>query len=141
MQSKKKVCNGCKLETYIWKKQGSERYCKSCWSCHSGKDTKPTKQKPLAARSSKKEKLDMAYSILKRHWMKEHPFCQATLPGCSIEAHDIHHKNGRVGSLYLDARDFMSVCRSCHTKIHDNPKLAKELGFYHIERKEDETDG
>ncbi len=98
-------------------------------------------QKPLAARSSKKEKLDAAYSVLRRHWLKEHPFCQASLPNCSIEAHDIHHKHGRIGEQYLDSRDFMSVCRSCHTTIHENPKLAKELGFYHGERTEDETGG
>jgi hypothetical protein len=132
MQTKHKLCSGCKKEKKIWKRHEGERYCQSCWSCHSGKDTKkPTAKKPLAPRSSKKEKLDALYTIIRKQWMKDHPMCQAKLPGCSLEAHDIHHKEGKVGELYLDTTNFVSICRNCHTWVHSNPKQAKELGLYH----------
>jgi hypothetical protein len=132
MQKKQKICDGCSMLKPIWKRHEGKRYCSMCWSCHSSKETKkPTKQKPLAPLSSKKEKLDAVYTVIRKQWMKDHPFCQAKLPGCSIEAHDIHHKDGKVGELYLDTTNFISVCRSCHTTIHENPKQAKELGLYH----------
>lgn len=132
MQRKNKVCDSCGKDSLIWKRYEGKRYCKSCWSCHSSKEIKkPTVKKPLAPRSSKKEKLDALYTIVRKQWMKDHPFCEAKLPGCSLEAHDIHHKEGKVGELYLDTTKFMSVCRNCHTFIHDNPKIAKDLGLYH----------
>jgi len=132
MQRKNKVCDGCGKDSPIWKRHEDKRYCKFCWSCHSSKEIKkPTVKKPLAPRSSKKEKLDALYTIVRKQWMKDHPFCEAKLPGCSLEAHDIHHKEGKVGELYLDTTKFMSVCRNCHTFIHDNPKIAKDLGLYH----------
>ena len=37
----------------------------------------------------------------------------------------------QVGALYLDDTKFKAVCRHCHTVIHENPKLAKDLGLYH----------
>lgn len=115
----------------IWKKDGRQRYCKDCWSRHSSKSIKPTIQKSLSPRSSKKEKLDAAYSILRKNFLSTHPMCEVRLPGCSLEAHDIHHKHGRVGGLYLDDTEFIASCRHCHTEIHNNPGLAKDLGFYH----------
>jgi hypothetical protein len=42
---------------------------------------------------------------------------------------DIHHKNGRIGSMLNDKRYWLSVCRECHTKIHANPKWARENGY------------
>lgn len=133
LAAKPKLCNGCDLIKPIWKRQGGQRYCKECWSCHSSnKTTKTVKsQKPLSPKSSKKEKLDVAYSILRKKHLEYHPLCQAKLPGCSLTATDIHHKHGRVGELYLDQSQFISICRTCHTWIHNNPKEAKELNLYH----------
>lgn len=131
MQAKLKLCNGCNQPKYIWKKEGRQRFCKDCWSCQSSKDKFKPIQKPLSPRSSKKEKLDAAYSALRQVYLNNHPMCEARLPGCSLEAHDIHHRLGRIGELYLDDSEFVAVCRSCHTFIHNNPKEAKDLGLYH----------
>jgi nitrate/TMAO reductase-like tetraheme cytochrome c subunit len=131
LQAKPKKCSGCGVEKKIWKRQGAEKFCKECWSCHSSKDIKPTKQKPLSPKSSKQQKLDAIYSILREKFLKHHPMCEANLPGCSLNAHDIHHSKGRTGNLMLDDTEFVAVCRSCHTWIHENPKQAKELGLYH----------
>ncbi len=130
--AKPKICSGCGIQKPIWKKEGRQRFCKDCWSCHSSKDKiKPTKQKPLSPKSSKKEKLDAAYTALRKAYLSTHPMCEARLPGCSLNATDIHHKQGRVGGLYLDDSEFMSICRTCHTWIHDNPAKAKALKLYH----------
>jgi hypothetical protein len=133
MQAKKKLCSGCNQLEYIWKKEGLERYCKNCWSCHnkSKKSAKPTSKKPLSPRSSKQVKLEALYSILRTKYLQNHPYCEAHLPGCQINATDIHHSDGKVGGLYLDDTKFKAVCRMCHTYIHEHPDIAKELGLYH----------
>ena len=129
MQAKKKLCNGCNQLEYIWKKEGSERYCKNCWSCHnkSKKSTKPTSKKPLSPRSSKQQKLEALYSILRTKYLQHHPYCEAHLPGCQINASDIHHKKGRTGDLMLDDTEFLAVCRTCHGWIETHPEEAKVL--------------
>jgi hypothetical protein len=131
LQAKPKLCNSCGIIKPIWKKNGGQRFCKDCWNCQSSKNIKPTKQKPLSPRSSKKEKLDAAYSTLRKIYLQNHPMCEARLPGCSLEAHDIHHKKGRIGELYLDDTEWIAACRSCHTEIHNNPQISKDLGLYH----------
>lgn len=130
--AKPKICSGCGIEKPIWKKEGRQRFCKDCWSCHSSKNKiKPTQKKPLSPKSSKKEKLDAAYTILRQSYLKNHPMCEARLPGCNLSASDIHHKHGRVGDLYLDDTEYIALCRNCHRWIHDNPAKAKELNLYH----------
>jgi hypothetical protein len=129
MQTKKKLCSGCNQLEYIWKKEGSERYCKNCWSCQnkSKKSAKPTSKKPLSPRSSKQQKLEALYSILRTKYLQNHPYCEAHLPGCQINATDIHHKKGRTGDLMLDDTEFLAVCRLCHGWIETHPVEAKEL--------------
>jgi len=131
LKAKPKLCYGCNLTKPIWKRSGGQKYCKDCWNSSLDKTFKPTKKKPLSPRSSKKEKLDVVYSILRKNYLSNHPMCEARFEVCSFDASDIHHKKGRVGDLYLNDTEFMSVCRECHRYIHDNPKLAKELGYYH----------
>jgi hypothetical protein len=130
--AKPKICTGCGIEKPIWKKEGRQRFCKDCWSCHSSKNKiKPTQKKPLSPKSSKKEKLDAAYAVLRQSYLKNHPMCEARLPGCNLSASDIHHKHGRVGDLYLDDTEYIALCRNCHRWIHDNPAKAKDLNLYH----------
>ena len=134
LQPKKKKCDGCGEVTTIWKKEGTQKFCKQCWSNQfKGKSgtKKPTAKKPMRLQSSKIVKLNALYTILREQYLKTHPHCEAHLPGCAITACDIHHTEGRVGKLYLDDTKFKAVCRHCHTVIHENPKLAKDLGLYH----------
>ena len=131
MQAKKKLCNGCNQLEYIWKKEGNQRFCKTCWSCHNKgkKSIKPTAKKPLNPRSSKQQKLEALYSILRTKYLQHHPYCEAHLPGCQINASDIHHKKGRTGDLMLDDTEFLAVCRMCHGWIETNHVDAKLLGL------------
>lgn len=131
MQAKKKLCNGCNQLEYIWKKEGSQRFCKTCWSSQTkGKTSiKPTAKKSLSPRSSKQQKLEALYSILRIKYLQHHPYCEAHLPGCQINASDIHHTAGRVGNLLLDDTQFLAVCRTCHGWIETNHVDAKLLGL------------
>jgi hypothetical protein len=133
MEAKKKLCSGCSELQYIWKKEGKQRFCKSCWSSQNIKGLsstkKPTAKKPLSPRSSKQEKLDALYSILRKKYLENHPMCEARLPGCGLSSTDIHHKAGRTGDRYLDDTDFLSVCRVCHQWIELHPTEAKLLDF------------
>ena len=129
MLAKKKICKKCNQLKTIWKTIGSDRYCKSCWSCHSGRPKlKPTSKKSIRPRSTKKIKADAEYSKLRIVYLYSNPMCQAHLPICTNEATDIHHKAGR-GNSYLDLSTWIGVCRSCHTWIELNPSKAKALGF------------
>jgi len=129
MQAKKKLCSGCNQLEYIWKKDGVQRFCKTCWSSQTKgkKSIKPTAKKPLSPRSSKQQKLEALYSILRTKYLQHHPYCEAHLPGCQINASDIHHKKGRTGDLMLDDTEFLAVCRMCHGWIETHPEEAKVL--------------
>lgn len=132
LQAKQKKCDGCNEITSIWKKEGKQRFCKSCWSKQFkglSSTKKPTAKKPLSPRSSKQVKLDALYSILREQFLKRKPYCEAHLPGCAVNATDVHHKKGRTGNLLLDDTEFLAVCRTCHGWIETHPKEAKLLNF------------
>lgn len=126
---KKKLCNGCEKLTVIWKSVGTAKYCKNCWSRHTDSKVRQTspRAKPLP-RTSKRQKLDSAYAILRMKYLKDHTMCEAHLSGCATYSSEIHHKKGR-GEYFLDSSTWLAVCRPCHQHIELNPKEAKELGF------------
>ena len=68
------------------------------------------------------------YSTLRETYLKTNPFCKAKLPGCQLNATDIHHKCGR-GRYMLDTTTYLSVCRICHGKIENDPVMSKAMGF------------
>jgi hypothetical protein len=128
MQSKAKKCSKCGKLKPIWKSQGREKLCKSCWSCQSGnKGIKPT-TKRISPRSSKRVKLDSEYSKLRLAFLYANSMCQAHLPNCGIQATDVHHSKGR-GKYYLATNTWVALCRSCHQWLELHPKEAKALGF------------
>lgn len=132
MQAKQKLCDGCNEITNIWKKEGKQRFCKSCWSKQfKGLSSikKPTAKKPMRLQSSKIVKLNAAYMVLREQFLKRKPFCEAHLPDCAVNATDVHHKKGRTGALFLDDTEFLAVCRTCHSWIENNHVDAKLLGF------------
>jgi|694.fasta_scaffold00082_91 hypothetical protein len=132
LQAKLKKCDGCSEVTTIWKREGTQKFCKQCWTKQFkglSSTKKPTAKKPMRLQSSKIVKLNAAYSILREQYMKHHPHCEAHLAGCAINACDIHHKKGRVGNLFLDDTEFLAVCRTCHGWIETHPKEAKLLNF------------
>jgi hypothetical protein len=132
LQPKLKKCDGCSEVTTIWKKEGKQRFCKQCWNKQFkglSSTKKPTAKKPMRLQSSKIVKLNAAYTILREQFLKRKPHCEAHLPGCAINATDVHHKKGRTGTLFLDDTEFLAVCRTCHSWIEEHPKEAKLLDF------------
>lgn len=130
MKSKLKTCSKCGKLKVIWKNVGGEKLCKTCWSCQSGNKgiKKPTK--PISPRSSKRVKLDADYSKLRMAFLYANPMCAAHLPGCGVQATDVHHSKGR-GRYYLITNTWVALCRSCHSWLEIHPKEAKALGFSH----------
>jgi hypothetical protein len=132
LQAKQKQCDGCNEVTIIWKKEGTQKFCKQCWTKQFkglSSTKKPTAKKPMRLQSSKIVKLNAAYMVLREQFLKRKPFCEAHLPDCSINACDVHHKAGRIGPLLLDDTQFLAVCRTCHNYIETHPKEAKLLDF------------
>lgn len=122
IQAKLKKCAGCEQMKYIWKSHGKEKYCKECWYTIE----KPKSISPV----SKKRQGEMdKYSTLREAFLVAKPKCEAKLVGCTGISTDVHHKAGRVGDNYLKIGTWLSVCRSCHRWIEDNPEAAKELGL------------
>jgi len=54
--------------------------------------------------------------------------CQAKTHVCTLKSTDVHHMKGR-GKYLNDTSTWLSVCRTCHEWIENNPKDAKELGY------------
>jgi hypothetical protein len=134
VKAKKKHCNGCESEQFIWKNDKGNRYCKNCWlrkQAVTGKRNKPTNsRKPIAPRSPKRAKQEREYSKLRKDFLLSSPICTAKLPNiCTHHSTDVHHMKGRIGPLLTDVNYFLSVCRQCHDWIEGHPIEAKELGY------------
>ena len=130
--SKTKVCAGCLKQRFIYKSHGTKKFCKLCWGKYLKGDAPSgisSKVKAINKASSKKEKADYLYAIARKSYLENKPMCEAKLPGCSLNATDIHHKKGRVGDNFLDTTNFLAVCRSCHGIIEEHVEMAKEEGF------------
>ena len=89
---------------------------------------KEYKKRTIAQVSDKMKKTIIVYSELRKSFLTRKKYCEAKIKGCTGESTDVHHKRGR-GKYHLDERTFLSVCRSCHRWIEENPKEAKTLGF------------
>ena len=128
IEKKKKLCNNCNTEQFIWKNDKGSRYCKSCWYKSKGPTAKPLNKKRINPKSKKMQILDLAYSKLRRKFMEEKPMCEAALHCCNGRSTDVHHKKGR-GKYHLVVSTWLSVCRACHMYIEEHPKEAIELGY------------
>ena len=136
MKTKKKKCDGCEEQRYIWKNvmenSVRKRYCKGCWSVQNNSiKSKPTPiRKPIAHRSSRKKKEDFQYSKQSKTYKENHPNCYACIPNtCTHRTTDVHHKAGRIEELLLDQRYWLPVCRPCHDWIETHPQESRDLGY------------
>jgi hypothetical protein len=133
IQAKKKICDGCGLESYIWKSKGGVKLCKQC-STNTGVaklSIKPTaKKKPIPPRSQKRSKEERLYSGKRIIFLQEHPLCEAHLSGiCTKYSTECHHKRGRIGDDLLDETLWLALCHNCHEYIENHREFAMEKGF------------
>jgi hypothetical protein len=82
-------------------------------------------RKAIKKVASKKAIENAMYRVVRAAYLADKPLCEV----CRNEAHDVHHKKGRIGALLTDAAYFLAVCRPCHDKIHANPLWAYEKGY------------
>lgn len=127
---KKKECNGCHQEKYIYKNVTVDgiRY-KLCQSCAMKQDVKPRQTKTQISKTSKKKKkLDPLYAKLRRIYLEQHSMCQIGSAQCTSQSTEIHHSAYR-GTNYLEVDTWFATCRTCHQWVHANPQTARELGY------------
>jgi hypothetical protein len=131
MIAKKKECNGCHQEKYIYKNVTIDgtRY-KLCKDCTFREDLKvqPTKVQ-IKKTSDKKKKLDAVYSKLRKIQLEKYSVCQINTADCTKQSTEIHHAAYRTGDNFLGVDTWFATCRACHQWVHANPKEARELGF------------
>ena len=130
MKAKKKKCYSCDTEQFIWKNDKGNKYCKMCWSKIKQKDNfkinKPRQK--INLKSTKMQKTERAYSVLRKAFLVQHPVCKASLHVCTVKSTDVHHMKGR-GKYHLDTTTWVALCRSCHMWIEENPDVSEELGY------------
>ena len=108
---------GCKNR--VWGKG----YCQS--HQYLRPDYKRPQRKPF---SDKRTEINKEYYAQSREFIKEHPNCVVTAPGCAGKSKDVHHLRGR-GRFLLDKSTWLAVCRNCHEKIERDDKWARENGY------------
>jgi hypothetical protein len=136
IQAKQKRCDGqCQEMRPIWKNHEGNRYCKNCWLYFKADlPIKTTAAKPrqrIKPVSDKQVKLNMAYKMLRRIFLKTNDSCLAHLPGCQNthgEELTVHHSKGR-GQYLLDISTWIPLCMSCHQWVEEHPEEAKTLNL------------
>ena len=128
IKAKEGVCVCCKRKRLIY----SRKMCQSCyWSDNKKKNEGKQKTikefKPIPKISKKKKIENLKYQVLRTEFLgkKENQVCPIT----GKKTTEIHHKKGRVGSLFLDIRYWLAVSREGHKKIEENPEWAKKEGY------------
>lgn len=103
------------------------------------KKGKPLKRTPLNKRSSKtKDEYKNRIPLVKK-LLQEKPYCEACPKFAAYDgkvsyvrnpSQDVHEiiRRSQGGSI-LDESNLLCVCRPCHRRIGDNPRLAFELGL------------
>ena len=82
------------------------------------------RRKGIRPMSRKREREAKLYSSLRREFLEARKTCEI----CGKMSQDVHHKAGR-GSNYLAVDTWLSVCRSCHDRIHAHPAWARGEGY------------
>lgn len=120
-QFKLKVCKDCGTEFRQYTSLDKCR-CKS-----SVPKSKQTKKYVIPKVSEKRKVENLKYSVLRIEFLgkKENQVCPITKQPTT----DIHHKRGRVGSLFLDTKHWVALSREGHKFVEENPLWAKENGF------------
>lgn len=122
MIRKKKKCNCCNEENYVYKRIDGKAICQKCYFLHYNKP------KPIKKKSSKQKEIDTEYQKLRKEFLEKNEFCKIALPGCQTHSSEIHHIEYR-GINTNNTLTWIAGCRNCHNFLHSNPKIAKELNL------------
>jgi hypothetical protein len=130
MEVKPKKCANVDCDNVFTPKyRTTERTC--CYTCEKAyQDSKPQKEQKqykiprVSKKRSKDEKIYTARRIVFLS-KPENKLCPIT----GEKTTEVHHKKGRVGSLFLDETFWLAVSRKGHQMIEENPEWAKENGY------------
>lgn len=130
IKQKLKFCSICGKLTVLWR--SNPAMCKDC-SNKAKVSVKPPKYatKEIKKVSTKQQKLNAAYMVLRNAFMKNHKACEANLielAGCTRKATECHHSKGR-GQYFLDDTTYIALCHNCHVFIENSPEWAKNKGY------------
>lgn len=84
-----------------------------------------TKAKRIKPVSDKRADLNKVYSLCRKIHLEENLNCVR----CGGKAVEIHHARGKEGEMLIKFQWFKSVCRDCHTWIHNNFLESIEMGY------------
>lgn len=96
------------------------------WTLVHPKRPEPKQFKPIPRMSKAKKREHRKYLQQRRVFLEKNPRCAVDKQHTSC---DVHHMRGRAGSLYLDERFWLPVCRGCHDWIHKHMDEARQKGF------------
>lgn len=105
-----------------------QKYCSSQCAYNEKKKESSKSYKPIKQKSDKRSKEEKIYAARRIVFLakKENQRCPV-YP--SQKTTEVHHKKGRIGSLYLDERYWLAVSHEGHKFIELNPIIAKEKGW------------
>ena len=72
-----------------------------------------------------------AWREIRNRYVKAHPFCELCFErGVLIEVEEVHHKQPLSKGGTNDVENLISLCRSCHAKMHvlDDSRWHKKKG-------------
>ena len=72
----------------------------------------------------RKAGLDL-YGKLRVEFLTANPSCGI----CHGRSSQIHHKRGRIGWRLCAEEFFLAICQECHTKVHENGRWARAIGY------------
>ena len=88
--------------------------------------TRLTRKTPIRRRSKKRAGQERIYTTLRQRFIGANPVCMR----CDTKrATDIHHRAGRTGQKLNDTTEWLALCRTCHTWIHEHPGQARAAGL------------
>jgi hypothetical protein len=128
----------CKLSGVVWKQYNSLQRC-NCYECKKlipkkvyapkkfNTNLKLKSLNPIPKVSKKRQIENAKYSVLRIEFLgkKENQICPITKKPTT----DIHHKKGRVGSLFLDENYWVALSREGHKFVEENPEWARKNGY------------
>lgn len=82
-----------------------------------------TRIKRVSSRRAKQQRL---YPDKRNAFLLKYPLCEVCRKN---HATQVHHTEGRIGQKLLDETKFLPTCLYCHSRIHWEPKWAREMGY------------
>ena len=89
------------------------------------KEVKKVIKKPINKVSKKRTIENLKYKVLRIEFLARNKIC----PINGNPTTDIHHKKGRLGSLFLDTEYWIALSRESHKFVEENPEWSKENGY------------